>query len=578
MSHASDHSCIHCEAKFSNKRALATHIYREHKEVAKREGNKRMKLSVKMKEVFGEEDKEEKVSCSVCKRVFANKMSLTDHLISSHDWTSEDVERFFNAKDTDRIITLRLEGSKNKENYRVYYKDEEIDVFVTVKDGDGRQVAEEVDTSDTNENRKGNSNTCKNFNHTLSECIEQVEDNSKESKSVYETVEVTSEDVQYKCLYLEGDEAFVSNAGDGNFTLTSLAAGDTQVPRGVNKVKSSDIHNLATTSLSNSAALVPRWNKVEGKTLASRSQVESSVVNATAGYIVQKPEMVGTIHDNEEVFIVVPDDGTSGRGNAHSRNTVVDGSVDSRERESDGFEMETGSDVFQTEAEYASACENEASNIEDDNGDEVSAAEQIVVVVDQDIHKGTFVIDGQEFEIVHGDELANVSDDNDNKTGCQSDLEENGVDLFTHVDGEMGDDSLCENMEENYSNPQSDKNQINDVVELIADNYSITDNVQYMEAQDASPVSLETSLQQSSIDTQGTGTRAAQDNGHSSHLDLGAASLLQPRTITLQNLDSDINDFKLKIEERRKQFERSQDFNMYLDKLYTVLHNARAPS
>jgi len=578
MSHASDHSCMHCEAKFSNKRALATHIYREHKEVAKREGNKRMKLSVQMKEVLGDEDKEEKVSCSVCKRVFANKMSLTDHLISSHDWTSEDVERFFNAKDTDRIITLRLEGSKNKENYRVYYKDEEIDVFVTVKDGDGRQVAEEVDTSDTSKNRKDNSNTCEKLNQTLSDCVEQVGDNSKKSKTVYETVEVTSADVQYKCLYLEGDEAFVSNAGDGNFTLTSLAAGDVQVPRGVSEVKSSDLHNLATTSMSNSAASAPRWNKVEGKALASGSRVESSVVNAMAGYIVQKPEMVGTIHDNEEVFIVVPDNGKIGQGNTHSRNAVVDGNVDSRERQSDGFEMETGSDVFQTEAEYVSACENEASNIEDDNEDEVTAAEQIVVVVDQDIQKGTFVIDGQEFEIVHGDELANVSVDNDNKTACQSDLEENGVDLFTTVDGEMGYDSLCENMHKNNASPQSDKNQINDVVELIANNYSITDNVKYMEAHDASPVSLETSLRQSSIDTQDNGERATQDNGHSSHQDFGAASLLQPRKIPFQNLDSDINDLKLKIEERRKQFETSQDFNMYLDKLFTVLHNARAPS
>jgi len=65
---------------------------------------------------------------------------------------------------------------------------------------------------------------------------------------------------------------------------------------------------------------------------------------------------------------------------------------------------------------------------------------------------------------------------------------------------------------------------ISDVVELIADNYSINNNVKFMEAQDASPVSLETSLQQSSIDTQGTGTPVTQDNGLYSHLDLRAPS------------------------------------------------------
>ena len=84
--------------------------------------------------------------------------------------------------------------------------------------------------------------------------------------------------------------------------------------------------------------------------------------------------------------------------------------------------------------------------------------------------------------------------------------------------------------------------------------------------------------QQSPIYTQEPATHVTQDNGHSFQLDVCAPSLLQPRTIPFQNLDSDINDLKLKIEERRKQFETNQDFNMYLDKLFTVLHKARAPS
>ncbi|WAR16013.1 ZG8-like protein, partial [Mya arenaria] len=99
MSHATDHSCEFCGEKFSNKRVLASHRFKQHKD--KRESRKR---KVDIEAVI--EDK---------------------------------------AKDTDRIITLRLQEEKGKENYKVYYKDEEMDVFVTVKDGDKGLTNESAD-------------------------------------------------------------------------------------------------------------------------------------------------------------------------------------------------------------------------------------------------------------------------------------------------------------------------------------------------------------------------------------------------------------------------------------------------
>ncbi|XP_052764427.1 uncharacterized protein LOC128206166 [Mya arenaria] len=517
MSHATDHSCEFCGEKFSNKRVLASHRFKQHKD--KRESRKR---KVDIEAVI-----EDKVMCTLCKRVFINKECLADHLIEQHDWKEKDVETFFQAKDTDRIITLRLQEEKGKENYKVYYKDEEMDVFVTVKDGDKGLTNESADEI---------------VDREQSEEVKLVTERKTNKEDVTVTltgdIDLNIEDnsVQYKCIYVEGDEAIVTNSGDGCITI------------------------IPQTSLD-----------IPASTDHETSNVENILYN-----IVEKPNMAGTINENEKLYVIVPD-------NSHE-----DVNIENRLKIASGIDLNTVQDT--------AVLEDETNNVEydlseSDNHVLVEREDHIVVIVDKESGEGTFTIDGQEFQILtesiegadqageKSSEIIEVFNDhigeplhnpvviaNDgaaNLLSKQKPLDDLIGSLQTNgIMGSLG------NFEPGSSNPSS----ISSREQLSAGN--IPQTVEHLNSYTFGSTKAQTNtpsngtMELNEIHTVDSDYRVKNRISNS-------GNMLDTNLIPISNMASDIANFEQAIKAKAESFQRVEDYNNFLDKMMLSIQKAK---
>ncbi|KAL4217625.1 hypothetical protein ACF0H5_022367 [Mactra antiquata] len=177
--HGKMHACLHCSESFVNKKHLRTHIYKHHKDAT----NQR-KSNIDLA-------KGKKVECSYCSKSFFNRYVLCKHLVSKHKVSESEVKGMLNIRkkaiskpmgavggqandvsgrvsdvtghvsevngrviDGDGDFPISLENDKS---FQVYYKDDEMAVYVKRVDdyndtkelADVRQLTEEPESENS---------------------------------------------------------------------------------------------------------------------------------------------------------------------------------------------------------------------------------------------------------------------------------------------------------------------------------------------------------------------------------------------------------------------------------------------
>ncbi|XP_045181332.2 uncharacterized protein LOC123540404 [Mercenaria mercenaria] len=130
--HNRRHECDFCIQTFVNKKHLKSHQAHEHKE----------HLAAVRKMPAEKLAKAKKVACSLCHRVFFNRYVLSKHLMSKHQLGEQDMKTLLNIRkkaiskkqmDQHRSGDMVEDFDKvleNDKSFRVYYKDDEMAVYV----------------------------------------------------------------------------------------------------------------------------------------------------------------------------------------------------------------------------------------------------------------------------------------------------------------------------------------------------------------------------------------------------------------------------------------------------------------
>lgn len=131
-SHNRKYGCDHCHHSFVNKKHLRTHQRSEHKDI----------VSVSRRIPISHLAKSKKCICSLCNREFFNRYVLTKHVMSKHQLSEEDVKSLLHirkkALSKKQMEKYNMDQGKadiskapeNDNDFRVYYKDDEMAVYV----------------------------------------------------------------------------------------------------------------------------------------------------------------------------------------------------------------------------------------------------------------------------------------------------------------------------------------------------------------------------------------------------------------------------------------------------------------
>lgn len=129
------YECEFCNQSFPNKKHLRAHKSAEHKElIASIHRIPQMQLA-----------KAKKVECTMCNRVFFNRYVLSKHLMSKHQLSEKDMKELLqirkkaaSKKQVEKYMIDEVNDFskllENDSSFRVYYKDEEMAVYVKGRD------------------------------------------------------------------------------------------------------------------------------------------------------------------------------------------------------------------------------------------------------------------------------------------------------------------------------------------------------------------------------------------------------------------------------------------------------------
>ncbi|KAH3780918.1 uncharacterized protein LOC127843061 [Dreissena polymorpha] len=359
MSHATVYKCEHCDQTFKNKRVLVSHKFTAHREkLASRGRLHATKFSC-----------DNKVECSLCKRTFYNEGVLSEHLVNQHGLDKEDAERVIQAKDIGQIVIINEEHCEvqkeddvnDKEQYRVYYKDEEIDVYVTVRKGAEKEITD-AEAREIVNAFKISSNAS--LGKTSGMAVEERGSNVKDLLLGSKTMKPLLEDNTEAPMQMKGVSTDENNSENRNKTKEASTDASKHVTR-----------NSGVDVINKLQNLVNSQNSVYGN-------------NGQSCYIVKKPDMVGTIKDNEELFVLVPNSKVA------NKESVSENMLQFQRVECDQIR-----DVYEEIVD--STASNNVGNvfgINAENGD------KIVLIVNQDENVETYMVEGQEYlEVVESE-------------------------------------------------------------------------------------------------------------------------------------------------------------------------------
>lgn len=136
---------MHCEESFVNKKHLRSHLFQQHRD---KQIQRRPKMDLA---------KVKKVVCSICEKTFYNRYVLSKHLVAMHQLSESAVKKMLHIrkKAVGKPIsepTVMEDKAKefpasldNDKSFQVYYKDEEMAVYVKrMDDYDNKVKHQEV--------------------------------------------------------------------------------------------------------------------------------------------------------------------------------------------------------------------------------------------------------------------------------------------------------------------------------------------------------------------------------------------------------------------------------------------------
>lgn len=142
------HMCEFCNFTSSSGVGLRKHRFQEHKDLLKKASG-----PVKKRQAF------ERVTCQFCEKNFSSIYALSKHLMNTHKFSKEAMKTLLKIGET---RTAKGEKSKkassgsngglksadeNEKNFKVYYKDEEMAVFVKMGNSETNTKMSEEDAS-----------------------------------------------------------------------------------------------------------------------------------------------------------------------------------------------------------------------------------------------------------------------------------------------------------------------------------------------------------------------------------------------------------------------------------------------
>ena len=147
--HNRRYDCTICNESFINKKHLRSHQAREHKQL----------IAESRLLPAGSLAKTKKAVCSLCNSVFFNRYVLSKHLMSIHRLPEQDMKELLNIRKKgpsknqthkEKTRDLSMKDVDHDKNFRVYYKDEEMAVYVKGTDDFETRLKAMTESSETN--------------------------------------------------------------------------------------------------------------------------------------------------------------------------------------------------------------------------------------------------------------------------------------------------------------------------------------------------------------------------------------------------------------------------------------------